>query len=273
MTTTEEPYFFANGDYKLFGVMHRPQPDKDLSKGFVFCHPFAEEKLWVHRAYVNFARTLVEHGFSVLRIDYMGHGDSEGNFEDSTITSRVSDIVCAVGQLKDAGTKDVGLLGLRFGATLAAVAAEEIDAIDALIMWQPIVSGEKYMKEVLRSNLTGQMAIYGKVVKTRDKLISEMKDGKTVNIDGYEMSYELFTQASELNLLTHERYQGPALIIQIDKKASNLKKDIESLAGVYANAKVLQTVEQPFWTEIKEFYSTPRSLAESTVEWLRCANG
>jgi len=273
MTFSEKPFFFENGDYKLFGVVHKPESDEELSKGFVFCHPFAEEKLWVHRAYVSFARELAKQGYMVLRFDYMGHGDSEGEFEDSTIQTRLSDIKCAIKQLKDFGVQEVGLLGLRFGASLAALAAEEVEGVRSLVMWQPIVNGEKYMKEILRSNLAGQMAIYGRVVKNRDELVNEMKDGKTVNIDGYEVSYELFSQACELNLLKHDRYKGSALIIQIDKKPSGLKKDMESLAGVYANAKVVQAVEQPFWTEIKEFYSSSRSLADSTMEWLECANG
>jgi len=51
---TETPFFFPNGNYQLFGVLHEAEaPSKN--EGFVFCAPFAEEKLWAHRVFVNFA--------------------------------------------------------------------------------------------------------------------------------------------------------------------------------------------------------------------------
>jgi len=274
MMFTEKPFFFTNGDYKLFGVIHKPGVvGEKVTKGFVFCHPFAEEKLWVHRAYVSFARELARQGYMVLRFDYMGHGDSEGGFEESTVKTRLSDIKCAVEHLQNLGVQEVGLLGLRFGASLAARAAEEIDGVSSLVMWQPIVNGERYMKDILRTNLTGQMAIYGRVIKNREALIEAMQEGKAVNIDGYDMSYELFTQASDINLLDHHRFKGRALIIQIDKKEAKIKKDIEALGTVYTEAQLIQVIELPFWTEIKEFYSSARSLSDRTVEWLDDRNG
>ena len=128
----ETPFFFPNADYQLFGVLHEPE-NQTQRTGFVFCSPFAEEKLWTHRVFVSFAREMAHRGYFVLRFDYMGHGDSEGDFEDSTIESRLSDIKCAVRTLKEK-TKNgatVGLLGLRLGATLAALVAEnETDSYD-----------------------------------------------------------------------------------------------------------------------------------------------
>ena len=87
----ETPLFFKNINYKLFGVLHQPEHG-ELTKpslGIVFCHPFAEEKLIVHRVMVNLARRLTKEGIYCLRFDYMGHGDSDGNFEDSTIETRL----------------------------------------------------------------------------------------------------------------------------------------------------------------------------------------
>ena len=73
----EKPFIFPNGSYNLFGILHEPEIESN-GEGFVFCSPFAEEKLWAHRVFVNFARELARLGYTVLRFDYMGHGDSEG---------------------------------------------------------------------------------------------------------------------------------------------------------------------------------------------------
>ncbi|MBT8350241.1 MAG: alpha/beta hydrolase, partial [Deltaproteobacteria bacterium] len=96
----ETPFFFPNESYNLFGVLHEPE-NTPKPQGFVFCHPFAEEKLWTHRVFVNFARELAQKGYTVLRFDYMGHGDSEGGFQDSTIETRLFDIKCAIKTLSE----------------------------------------------------------------------------------------------------------------------------------------------------------------------------
>ena len=122
----EEPLFFPSEGYRLFGVLHSPVDGKreNTKVGLVFCDPFAEEKLWAHRIYVNMARYLAENGIWALRFDCMGHGDSEGEFEESTVETRLRDIRNAVRFLKEqSGVDRIGLLGLRFGGTLAAIAA------------------------------------------------------------------------------------------------------------------------------------------------------
>jgi alpha/beta superfamily hydrolase len=96
----EIPFFFPNNNYNLFGIIHHPMQSWGKG-GFVFCHPFAEEKLWTHRVYVSFARELAQRGYYVLRFDYMGHGDSDGKFEESTIETHFSDINCAIDWLKN----------------------------------------------------------------------------------------------------------------------------------------------------------------------------
>jgi len=95
----------------------------------------------------------------------MGHGDSEGNFENSSIETRLSDIVCAIETLRGKMGEPlrIGLVGLRLGATLAALVAEEESGISDLILWEPIISGQLYVRELLRINISTQSAIYREI--------------------------------------------------------------------------------------------------------------
>jgi alpha/beta superfamily hydrolase len=138
---TETPFFFSNGLYKLFGMLYEPEIEYN-NEGFVFCDPFAEEKLWAQRVMVNFARELAVRGYSVLRFDYLGTGDSEGDFEECSIETKLSDIRCAVRTLceKVKGIKSIGLLGLRFGATLAVLAANIEKKVKSLVLWEPALN-------------------------------------------------------------------------------------------------------------------------------------
>ena len=126
MDSIERPFFFHDEKVRLFGVLHAPK-NRSVKQGFVFCHPFMEEKLWTHRVFVSFARELVKKGFAVLRFDHYGHGDSEGTFKDVDINRYLSDINTAIEQLKEEvpSIKYVNLLGMRCGCMTAATIAEQ----------------------------------------------------------------------------------------------------------------------------------------------------
>jgi len=265
----EKPFFFPNNEYNLFGVLHLPE-STPIVGGFVFCHPFAEEKLWTHRVYVTFARELVQRGYAVLRFDYMGQGDSDGEFEDSTVTSRLSDIKCAINTIKElTSVKTINLLGLRFGAMLAAIVAEEVDCVAKLILWSPVINGNKYMQENLRTNLTTQLATYKKILFDRKALVQQMKEGKTVDIDGYYMTYELFTEVCEIDLSKREiAFSGDCLLIQIEKAAQPMRKELQDLATKYSQVTTSLSVEEPFWKEIRNWYNRADNLFAETFSWL-----
>lgn len=267
----ETPFFFPCDLIKLFGVLHEPS-GKSRKTGFVFCHPFFEEKLWTHRVFVNFARRLSMEGYPVLRFDYMGNGDSQGNFADSDVESYLRNIQTAIAFLESTGSipEGVNLLGLRLGATLVSMTAERCPGLKRLLLWEPIVNGSKYMKEMLRINITTQAAVYKEVRQNTEMLVGMMKSGQSVNIDGYEMQWPLYQQISEIDLLAEPKhFQGPVLIVQINRMHGQGVDRLQSLAARYRNYHLREAVEEPFWKEIIRYYSKADSLFDVTLDWLR----
>lgn len=266
----ETPFFFPNGNYRLFGILYEPkEPSK--KEGFVFCDPFAEEKLWAQRVMVNFARELAYAGYPVLRFDYMGTGDSEGEFEECSIETKLSDIHCAIKTLQEKvhGVKSLGLVGLRFGATLATLAAANGEEIKKLILWDPILNGASYMTELLRINLATQSAVYKEIRHNTEALIQIMKDGKTVNVDGYEMSWPLYVQSVGIDLFNRKiSFAGITLLVKISRKAGNITQPYNLLQGRLSNCEAVLAVEEPFWKEIKPYYARAENLFRITKDWL-----
>jgi pimeloyl-ACP methyl ester carboxylesterase len=201
----------------------------------------------------------------------MGHGDSDGDFEQSSIRTRLSDLACAVNTLRHEIGSDtgVGLLGLRFGATLAAVYAENDPNIARLMLWDPITEGAPYMQEVLLSNLATQSAVYQKIRFTREDLAAQMRAGDTVNIEGYELSHALYDEASQLCLAGPRKYSGACLIVQIGRSNQKPKKNLEALRSAYTQADLAMSVEEPFWKEIKTYYPRADNLFGVTFNWLQ----
>jgi exosortase A-associated hydrolase 2 len=266
----ETPLYFDRDSIRLFGVLHEP----DGASGgtpLVFCHPFGEEKLWAHRVFVTFARELARRGHTVLRFDCAGNGDSAEAFAASSLASCIADIHAAVGWLR-ARTQAprVTLLGLRLGASLAWRAAASRPDIEALVMWAPIVDGRRYLQEVLRINLTMQMAVYGEVRQDREALSEVLRGGGTVNVEGYEISSTMAEQLDAMNL-TDEAVPrvDRALLLHIEKTGrQGPPPDLQRL-GERLPAALLDTVqEEPFWKEIQQFYDRAPRLFSGTLQWL-----
>jgi exosortase A-associated hydrolase 2 len=267
----EQPFFFKGKGYRLFGVIHDPEGQSN-ARGCVFCHPFAEEKLWTHRVIVNFARILAQNGYHVLRFDYMGNGDSEGEFEESSVDTYLDDIRSAAEWLQGNRLIKNGtsLLGLRFGATLACMAADMHLKVSRLILWEPIVDGSKYMKEMLRINISTQSAVYREIRQNSEALVEQMKAGGTVNVDGYEMSWQLYEQVNRIKILEGPRnFNGKTLLVEINRLPSNNELRLKSLAGLYCEAAVVEAVEEPFWKEIRQYYYKANNLYRVTIDWMK----
>jgi len=282
---TETPFYFYRGVTRLFGMLHAPSaPGSSLA--YVMSHPFGEEKLWSHRVFVVFARTLAARGIPVLRFDYTGAGDSAGETASTSVDTYLDDLGAAVEALVarvPAATR-VGLVGLRFGASLAAQFAERARLTQKfpvvlggpLALWDPILDGESYIQELLRINLSTQLAVYGKVQESREVLVERIRAGGIANVEGYEIGLPLFASASLKELLPAEglRHAGGTLVMQIAAtEKAKLREDQQRLAELSTDGTFQRAIEQPFWREIKAFCSRADNLQNQTLQWMEQRHG
>ncbi len=147
------PLYFGSADRPLFGVYHRPK-GTPRNSGVVLCYPFGQEYMRSHRAFRQLALLLSKRGFHVFRFDYFGTGDSAGRSDEGDVRQWLEDISTVIEELKDtAAIESVSLVGLRLGATLAGYATAERTDIDQLVLWDPLVSGESYVQEIMPPHL------------------------------------------------------------------------------------------------------------------------
>lgn len=269
----ESPVFFSKPGQRLFGMLH--ETDADAATGWVFCHPFAEEKLWAHRVFVNMARALVQAGMPVLRFDYRGYGDSDGRFEQFTLADHVADVHTAVAELRQRtpGLTRVNLLGLRYGASVALLAAAGSSAFGRLVLWDPVVDMEQYLLDQLRSNLTTQMVLYGKVITKREELVERIRAGEFVNIDGYDLGNPFFDAACATRLLdVAPTVTASVQIIEIGRATQAPRADLHALAQALPETEHRRVEELQFWKEIKPFVRHSPALAAIVLAGLECAH-
>ena len=139
---------FGDSKSALFGVWTTPPQQASREHGVILCPPIGQEHVRSHWAMRQVATALGRAGFDCLRFDWFGVGDSAGELRDATLARWKTDLASAAQELRDAsGVRRISLLGLRFGATVAALAAHDIGP-SAVVLWDPVVDGLRYVAEL-----------------------------------------------------------------------------------------------------------------------------
>ena len=126
-------------------------PDNETPKGFaLFAHCFTCNKNLT--AVRNIGRALNNHGIGVLRFDFTGLGESEGDFVDTNFTSNVEDLLSAAQFLEQNYTAPKIIIGHSLGGAAVVFAANKLPSIKAVAtIGAP--SNPKHVSKLLRSNL------------------------------------------------------------------------------------------------------------------------
>lgn len=267
----QEEYRYLELDGERIFIGHHAAAAAAPTRGVLLCHPLGEEKLWSHRVFVSFGRELAACGLAALRLDFRGEGDSDRDFEQSDLESRVADTMRAIDAIRELNPSvtEVSLVGLRLGAAVAAEAAARRSDVSKIVLWDPVIDGAAYMQAVLRLNLMFQMALHRKVVENRDALVARLAQGGTVNIEGYELAEPLFRQVSAFRLDDAlARFAGEVLMVQVNQGEVPPKAELASLAEPRVNCQIEVVQEEPFWKEIKAFYQRAPELTRVTFRAL-----
>jgi len=170
-----KPFFFGKGR-QLYGTLHEPAgTPKEL--GAVLCYPGPQEYHMTYWAFRRLAQQLARGGVTTLRFDYACTGDSLGEITDGRLDRWAEDIATAAAELKDlAGTRKLALVGMRLGAALAARAVAKGLKASQLVLWEPVLKGDRYLAEL-------------EVLDAREALrLMHRLSGPRVELGGYPMT-------------------------------------------------------------------------------------
>lgn len=145
-----EAVTFENEGQRLFGILHKPENVKTSLPAVVICHGLAGTKVGKYRLYVTLAESLAKAGIATLRFDFRGSGDSEGAFNDMSISSEVSDTKAAIKFLTNFSWIDpsrIGLLGRSLGGVIAILTAAQLEIFKSLALWAPPFSGRQWLEK------------------------------------------------------------------------------------------------------------------------------
>lgn len=126
--TTARFSFAGAGGQTLDGRLE--QPDGAAVGTALFAHCFTCTKQ--SSAATRVARSLGQHGWRVLRFDFTGLGDSEGDFANAGFVSNIEDVVAAAAALEAAGHPPRLLIGHSLGGAAVIAAAGALESVRAV---------------------------------------------------------------------------------------------------------------------------------------------
>lgn len=121
---------FQNAEGLSLSARLEKPVDKQPFAYAIFAHCFTCTKNLI--AVTNISRALTAKGIAVLRFDFTGLGESEGDFADTNFSSNVQDLVYAARHLAEHYEAPKIIIGHSLGGAAVLMAAGQIPSIEAV---------------------------------------------------------------------------------------------------------------------------------------------
>lgn len=278
-------FFFEVDGRRLLGVYYPAAGGVQAERAAVLCNGFAGEHVICRPHLTNFARWLAARGVPCLRFDYTGYGDSEGQFQEATPERMAQDARGALAELgRRSGARRFLLVGVRLGATVAALTAAGRDDLDALVLWEPLPELWKYIFAELRQTVAMQTLLFRDVRVNRETMVENtlagrpsLVDGYDMNVidDGYPLSKAFIEGVKAVDLLaTPPQVKARTLILHLRERPGAAPRPLNALADglreagapeVEVDTVVQQTV---MWKHGRYYMTHSPEVYERTLAWL-----
>jgi exosortase A-associated hydrolase 1 len=215
-SASRQALVFSCGGSRLVGVLHRPPAPARVGVVIVVGGP--QYRVGSHRQFVYLADDLARAGYTTLRFDYRGMGDSEGPFRG--FEDVADDIDAAVTALRDSepSVEAVVLWGLCDAATAVAFYAAGHGGVAGLALANPWIRTQEGLARSYVENYYGQRlldrAFWQRVLTGRMPVVRRVReflqDWRSARRAGQEPDSASLPDRMRRSL---EAYTGPVLLL------------------------------------------------------------
>ncbi len=190
-------FSLKNGRKNIFTVINKCGKNSPV---VIMFHGFTGNHIETHFMFSRLSKVLGHFGISSIRFDFIGSGNSDGVFEDITLSSEISDAYVVANYARKHFT-NIGILGFSMGGLLALLTAKKIKP-NAICLWAPNTSA--------RNRFTRNDQVASKENFPNDLLrdyidIGGLRISNNLNEEKQKLSLEAFLEA--------KKYKDPVLII------------------------------------------------------------
>ncbi len=142
------PAFINRRGRQLYTVLQRPPPEKDNGRGLLLVPPLGNEQRRIQRPLRSLMQNFSRLGYTLLRFDWTGTGNSSGEAESLTDLQAWTDDVYDAAGLLATQASSLDIVAFRTGALIAAGAPLDDWPVNARYYWDPVLSGEQWLAQM-----------------------------------------------------------------------------------------------------------------------------
>ena len=198
---------FVRDGFVLRGTEHLPNQISSSIPAIILFHGFTAIRCEFVFSFVRLAKRLETAGIAVYRFDFMGSGESDGDFSDMSVSTELEDahaILNYVRSLEYIDSKRIGVLGMSMGGCVASLLAGlRPHDIQSLCLWAPA----GFIPDMARNGF-----LLGK------QITEEIKESGYLPWGTLQVGMKFFTQDINLHVYeTAQKFEGSVLLVHGDK--------------------------------------------------------
>jgi putative redox protein len=180
-------FFEGKEKNRLSALLDLPA-DRDPLAFALFAHCFTCTKNLKSVDYIS--RALTREGLAVLRFDFTGLGESEGEFADTNFSSNIDDLISAADFLGSTYEAPKILIGHSFGGAAVLQAARHISSSRAVATIGAPADPDHVMrhlrerKEVIAQKGEAEIVLEGRKFKIKKQFIDDLEQVRMAEVVG-----------------------------------------------------------------------------------------
>lgn len=132
------PLTISHNSQLIRGHEFRPATAGERTPAVLIVHGFGDSSVGPQRLFVQTARYLARSGALVRAYDRLGHGLSDGEFEEITIRDEIEQISSMIREFSADHSAPIHLVAHSLGAVESAIAAANLpELIASITLWSP----------------------------------------------------------------------------------------------------------------------------------------
>ena len=219
----EKIIFNNHKNQGLVGILYSPD-NKQKFPIAIFCHGYRSTKESSKIRHI--ADSLTKNNIGLFAFDFSGRGESEGRFEDTTLTQYIDDLKCAIDIISSL-TDDIAIIGSSLGGIVSLHEVITDVRVKALVGLSPVSNFPANRKNEFGNLIEWKKKGYA---YTYSKRLGKLKINYSFYEDG--LIYN--------NYPLYEKIKIPVLIIHGTKDESVSIKYSERLITYLKHAKLIR---------------------------------
>ena len=160
--------WIASRNKRLSAMVHLPDTFHEGTPLVVCCHGFSGEKVGYNQLTLNLAKFMEKSGYGVVRFDFLGSGDSDGDFAtDTFVAGWQEDLVNVLSWVKAQqkfAASPIILYGHSLGGLVVLTHPNLHHSVAARMVFAPVTQAIDNFREIILGNELWQKSVAGEKI-------------------------------------------------------------------------------------------------------------